>query len=96
VGVTRQRCWKYDYLLELDIKGLFDEIDHDHDLLLRAVDKHTDCRWVRLYIGRWLSAPFQHADGTREERTRVFLTIPSRATPMTAGCIVGARSRPGR
>ena len=68
VGVTRQRCWKYDYLLEFDIKGLFDEIDHD--LLLRAVDKHTDCRWVRLYIERWLSAPFQHADGTREERTR--------------------------
>ena len=46
VGVTRQRCWQYDYLLEFDIKGLFDEIDHG--LLLRAVDKHTDCRWVDL------------------------------------------------
>jgi RNA-directed DNA polymerase len=68
VGVTRQRCWQYDYLLEFDIKGLFDEIDHG--LLLRAVDKHTDCRWVRLYIERWLVAPIQQADGTLEERTR--------------------------
>lgn len=68
VGVTRRRCWTYDYLLEFDIKGLFDEIDHD--LLLRAVDKHTDCRWVRLYIERWLVAPFQQADGTQVARTR--------------------------
>jgi RNA-directed DNA polymerase len=68
VGVTRQRCWRYDYLVEFDIKGLFDEIDHG--LLLRAVDKHTDCRWVRLSIERWLVAPFQHADGTLVERTR--------------------------
>ena len=61
VGVTRQRCWRYDYVLEFDIKGLFDAIDHT--LLLRAVDKHTDCRWARLYIERWLKAPFQQADG---------------------------------
>ena len=67
VGVTRQRCWQYDYVLELDIKGLFDAIDHR--LLLRAVDKHTDCRWVRLYIERWLKAPFQQADGELVERT---------------------------
>ena len=50
VGVTRRRCWQYDYVLEFDIKGLFDAIDHT--LLLRAVDKHTNCRWVRLYIER--------------------------------------------
>jgi RNA-directed DNA polymerase len=68
VGVTRQRCWRYDYLLEFDIKGLFDAIDHT--LLLRAVDKHTSCRWVRLYIERWLIAPFQHNDGARTARDR--------------------------
>ena len=68
VGVTRQRCWQYDYVLEFDIKGLFDVIDHT--LLLRAVDKHTDCRWVRLYIERWLKAPFQQADGGLLERMR--------------------------
>jgi len=66
VGVTRQRCWRYDYVLEFDIKGLFDAIDHT--LLMRAVEKHTDCRWVRLYIERWLKAPFQQADGGRVER----------------------------
>jgi RNA-directed DNA polymerase len=66
VGVTRQRCWRYDYVLEFDVKGLFDAIDHG--LLLRAVYKHTDCRWVRLYIERWLNAPFQQADGELVER----------------------------
>lgn len=66
VGVTRQRCWQFDYVLEFDIKGMFDAIDHS--LLLRAVDKHTDCRWVRLYIERWLKAPFQQADGRVVER----------------------------
>lgn len=66
VGVTRQRCWQHDYLVEFDIKGMFDAIDHS--LLLRAVDKRTDCRWVRLYIERWLTAPFQQADGELIER----------------------------
>ena len=68
IGVTRERCWRYGYLLEFDIKGLFDTIDHT--LLLRAVDKHTDCRWVRLYIERWLKAPFQQRDGALIERDR--------------------------
>ena len=44
VGVVRQRCWRYDWVLDLDIKGFFDNIDHS--LLLRAVRKHTDCRWI--------------------------------------------------
>jgi len=66
VGVTRQRCWQYDFVLEVDIQGLFDAIDHT--LLMRAVEKHTDCRWVRLYIERWLKAPFQQADGGLVER----------------------------
>jgi len=67
VGVTRQRCWRYDYLLEFDVKGLFDAIDHT--LLVKAVHKHTDCRWVRLYIERWLTAPFQQLDGEQIVRT---------------------------
>lgn len=67
VGVTRQRCWHYAYVLEFDIKGLFDAIDHT--LLLKAVYKHTDCRWVRLYIERWLTAPFQLPDGEQIART---------------------------
>lgn len=62
VGVARQRCWRYDWVLDLDIKGFFDTIDHE--LLMRVVRKHTDSKWVVLYIERWLKAPVQMADGT--------------------------------
>jgi group II intron reverse transcriptase/maturase len=67
VGVTRERCWKYDWVLEFDIKGLFDNIDHT--LLLRAVRKHVTCKWVLLYIERWLTAPMMQEDGTIIERS---------------------------
>lgn len=49
-------------MLEFDIKGYFDNIDHD--LLMRAVRKHTQEKWVLLYIERWLKTPVQMADGT--------------------------------
>jgi len=68
VGITRERCWQYNWVLEFDIKGLFDNIDHA--LLQRALKKHVECEWVMLYIERWLKAPLQLADGTRVERTR--------------------------
>ena len=67
VGVTRERCWKYDWVLEFDIKGLFDNIDHE--LLLRAVRKHITCKWALLYIERWLRAPMVLEDGTTKERS---------------------------
>ncbi len=66
--VTRKRCWRYDWVLEFDIRGLFDNIDHG--LLLKAVRKHTSQRWLILYIERWLTAPIQHEDGTLVKRTR--------------------------
>jgi RNA-directed DNA polymerase len=66
VGVTRERCWKYNWILEFDIKGLFDNIDHE--LLLRAVRKHVACKWALLYIERWLTAPMRREDGTLVER----------------------------
>ena len=68
IGVTRKRCWQYDWVLEFDIRGLFDNIDHT--LLLRAVRKHVKCKWSLLYIERWLKAPMELEDGTRVERTR--------------------------
>lgn len=68
IGITRQRCWNYDWVLEFDIKGLFDNIDHE--LLMKAVLKHTDERWVILYIERWLKAPLQLEDGTVVKRAR--------------------------
>jgi RNA-directed DNA polymerase len=68
LAVTRQRCWKYDWVVEFDIKGLFDNIDHE--LLMKAVRKHTSNPWVILYIERWLKAPSQMPDGTVVERTK--------------------------
>ncbi len=68
VGVTRQRCWKYDWVLEFDIKGLFDNIDHE--LLMKAVRGHTENKWVILYIERWLKAPLQRQDGTLMQRDK--------------------------
>jgi RNA-directed DNA polymerase len=67
VGVTRKRCWQYDWVLEFDIKALFDNISHD--LLLKAVRKHVTCKWALLYIERWLTAPMEQ-NGNRIERTR--------------------------
>jgi RNA-directed DNA polymerase len=68
VGVARQRCWRYDWVLDLDIKGFFDSIDHG--LMMRAVRKHTDCKWLLLYIERWLKAPVQMEDGSLIHRDK--------------------------
>jgi RNA-directed DNA polymerase len=68
VGITRQRCWRYDWVLEYDIRGLFDNIPHD--LLLKAVRHHIDNPWVVLYIERWLKVPLQRPDETLIERTK--------------------------
>lgn len=68
VGVARQRCWRYDWVVDMDIRAFFDSMDHD--LLMRAVRKHTSCQWVLLYIERWLKAPVQLPDGTVHPRDR--------------------------
>lgn len=67
IRVTRERCWRYDWIIELDIRKLFDRIDWE--LLMKAVQRHTDSAWEILYIERWLKAPYQMADGRLEERT---------------------------
>ena len=68
VGITRQRCWETNWVLEFDIKGLFDNVDHN--LMMQLVRKHTDNKWVILYIERWLKAPIQIPDGTCLARTK--------------------------
>lgn len=68
---TRKRCWRYDWVLDLDIKGFFDNIDHE--LLMRAVRKHTNCKWILLYVDRWLKAPVQLLDGSLQQ--------PQKGTP---------------
>ncbi len=71
LSVVRRRCWDYDWVVEFDIKGLFDHIDHG--LLMRAVRYHCSIPWALLYIERGLTAPMQNADGE--------LMIRDRGTP---------------
>lgn len=71
VGVCRARCWKYDWVLDVDIQRFFDTINHE--LMLKAVRHHSGERWVELYISRWLKSPIQHSDGTQE--------LPTEGTP---------------
>lgn len=66
IGKVRERCWRYGYVIELDIKGLFDNIDHE--LLMKAVELHTDEKWLKLYIRRWLKTPFGTKGGILAER----------------------------
>ena len=68
IGVTRERCWKYDWVIDIDIKGFFDNLDHE--LVMRAVKKHTQETWILLYVKRWLQAPTQEEDGTVQQRTK--------------------------
>lgn len=50
---TRQRCWRFDWVLDIDVQSYFDSIDWE--LLLKPVRHHTDCPWALLYIERWLN-----------------------------------------
>jgi RNA-directed DNA polymerase len=68
VARVRRRSWEYDWVVEFDIKGLFDNIDHE--LLMRAVRKHCSVAWVLLYIERWLKAPMETEEGQRVARER--------------------------
>ena len=68
VATARQRCWRYDWVIDLDIRGFFDQLDHS--LVLRAVGRYTRSRWILLYVKRWLEAPAQLKDGTRVVRTK--------------------------
>jgi len=68
VALVRRRCWKYDWVVEFDIKGLFDNIDHL--LLLRALERHCEVPWVIMYIKRWLVAPLLDEQGSLVPRDR--------------------------
>jgi len=68
IAVIRKRCWRYDWVVEFDIKAAFDRIDHG--LLLRAVRIHIKERWILMYLERWLVAPFETAEGEQLPRER--------------------------
>lgn len=66
VGKARERCMRMDWVIDLDIKGFFDNLRHD--LVLKALRHHTDLKWLHLYVERWLKAPLQREDGSLEDR----------------------------
>jgi RNA-directed DNA polymerase len=68
VGACRQRCWKADWVIDLDIQKFFDSVSWE--LMLKAVGANTDLPWVMLYVRRWLQAPVQLPDGTLLQRDR--------------------------
>jgi len=67
VAAARQRCWRMDWVIDLDISAFFDNLRHD--LVMKAVAHHTDLKWIHLYVERWLKAPLQLKDGTLRDRT---------------------------
>jgi RNA-directed DNA polymerase len=67
VGAARVRCFRMDWVIDLDISDFFGSLDHD--LMMKAVKHHTDLAWVHLYVDRWLKAPVQREDGSTESRT---------------------------
>lgn len=68
VAKAKERCYTFHWVLAMDIKGFFDNIDHE--LLIKALDRHIECKWAMIYIKRWLSVPCQLKDGTQVERTK--------------------------
>jgi len=68
VRVCRERCWRKDWIVDLDVKAFFDSVPWD--LMLSAVARHTDAKWVLLYVERWLKAPMLMPDGTLLARTK--------------------------
>ena len=68
LGVCRERCWRYDWVIDLDIRAFFDNLDHE--LVMKAVEHHTDQKWILLYVERWLKAPLQRGDESLEAREK--------------------------
>jgi RNA-directed DNA polymerase len=68
IDQTRRRCWRDDWVLDMDIRGFFDALDHN--LVMRAVSRYTQCKWTLLYIKRWLTADVVMPNGERSQRTQ--------------------------
>ena len=83
VRTAGQRCWRYDFVLDIYVKGFFDSIDWE--LLLKAVRSHTDSPWVLLNIERWLKAPVRTEDSS---------IVPKTAGTPQGGVILSAPGEP--
>ena len=91
VATCRKRCWKTDWVIDLDIQKFFDSVPWD--LIFKAVEAHTDDRWVLLYIQRWLRAPMQMRNGTIQARHKG-TPQGSPVSPVLANLVHALRARP--
>jgi RNA-directed DNA polymerase len=62
VTAVQENVRQYAWVIDMDIKSFFDEVDHE--LLMKAVERHVPEKWVKMYIRRWLESPAQQSDGT--------------------------------
>ncbi len=67
-GKCRERCWRHDWVIDLDIRKFFDSVPWD--LIVKAVEANTPLPWVILYVKRWLAAPILMPDGSLAQRDR--------------------------
>jgi len=67
IECARTNCWQYAWVIDMDIKGFFDTIDHG--LMIRSLRHFTDAKHIILYAKRWLKAPIQLKDGTQIQNT---------------------------
>ena len=97
--MPQERCWKKDWVVDLDVKAFFDTVSWD--LTMKAVTRHTDRKWVLLYVERWLKAPMQMPDGTVTRVTgyatrRSDFTVARQSVPAlrlrSAGCLGSIRA----
>lgn len=68
IASARQRCWQYSWVIDMDIKTFFDNMDHE--LIMKALEVHTRSKWILMYIDRWLKASTEKVDGTIIKRTK--------------------------
>jgi RNA-directed DNA polymerase len=68
VAACRQRCWKTNWVIDLDVERFFDSVPWE--LVVKAVAAHTTDPWVVLYVKRWLAAPLALPDGSLQQRDR--------------------------
>lgn len=63
---VRKNCHQHGWVIDVDIKGYFDNIDHG--LLLKALSRHVEEKWILMYVRRWLEVPVKQSDGQLTER----------------------------
>ena len=89
IAVTRRRCWDQDWVVEFDIRGLFDNLDHG--LLMTALRKHCQEPWILLYVERWLeSANANHgraASGARQRHAARRRRVANPGQSVPALCV---------